>query len=608
MSFRTVQIELPRRVAGYYLIFVLVVAAWLIGGAILAVYKIQLSRADRVCLTTLRRATTSIELGYLKAGESALQPAVERIGSEGWLVSCAIVSAEGCVLAHSTAGHVGQAYREPAGERVQREESTRVRFVNRDGRSMLEYRAPLQVGNKVLGAVHLAAPEPLLWPTAGATIERIALAVAGAVVMIALGAWVLYRTAEPFAGIEHQLCSVARASSADTVRLDPVPVRGGAALGWNRLASAHEQESGGASLVERLSQAVHRHRQKNSQAILDSLTDGIALTDSEGRVTLANQALAAFVEKGQASADVCGQNIQDYFAGVAATTSEQPLFGDQPPERTAVTELPYEDDGQQRFYRVARHPLRGGDAAGSVGHVWTIRDVTQQKLAEKMRDQFLDAATHELRTPLANIKAYAETLSLSDMLDIEQQKAFCNTINTEATRLARFIDDLLSVSSMEVGSLSLDYQEVDVERLIHEATQKIQPLIDQKKIHFQTIRPPKLPKLMADKDKLAAVLINLLGNAAKYTPEGGRISLTVRAGEEQLVIEVQDSGIGISAEELPRVFEKFFRGADPRVHEQAGSGLGLSFAEEVVRRHGGTIDVSSALNKGSSFSVVLPIS
>jgi two-component system phosphate regulon sensor histidine kinase PhoR len=589
-------------------VFVLVVVAWLIGGAILAVYKIQLSRTDRVCLATLRRAATSIELGYLKVGESALQPAVERIRAEGLLVYCAIVSAEGRILAHSSSRQVGQAYREPAGERVRREEFTRVRFVERDGRSLLEYRAPLKVGQTVLGAVHMAAAEPLLWPIAGATIERIVLVVAGAMVMIALGAWVLYRTAEPLAGIEYQLCSVARASSAETVRLEPVPVRGGAALGWNRLASAHEHELGGASLVERLSQAVQRHQQKNSQAILDSLVDGIAVTDSDGRVTLANQALAAFVERGQASADVCGQHIQDYFANVRGTTSDPALFGDQPPERTAITELPYEDNGERRFYRVARHPLRGGDAAGSLGHVWTIRDVTQQKLAEQMRDQFLDAATHELRTPLANIKAYAETLSLSDMLDVEQQKAFCNTINTEATRLARFIDDLLSVSSMEVGSLSLDYQEVDLERLIHEATQKVQPLVDQKKIHFQTIRPAKLPRLKADKDKLTVVLVNLLGNAAKYTPEGGRISLTVRAGEEQLVIEIQDSGIGISEEELPRVFEKFFRSADPRVHEQAGSGLGLSFAEEVVRRHGGTIDVSSALNKGSTFSMVLPIS
>ena len=108
-----------------------------------------------------------------------------------------------------------------------------------------------------------------------------------------------------------------------------------------------------------------------------------------------------------------------------------------------VTELTREENGQRRIVRVARHPICIVGGGKQEAHVWSMRDVTQQKLAEEMRDQFVDTATHELRTPLANIKAYAETLALADVIDVEQQKQFLNTINSEATRLARFVDDLL---------------------------------------------------------------------------------------------------------------------------------------------------------------------
>jgi two-component system phosphate regulon sensor histidine kinase PhoR len=235
-----------------------------------------------------------------------------------------------------------------------------------------------------------------------------------------------------------------------------------------------------------------------------------------------------------------------------------------------------------------------------------MRDVTQQKLAEEMRDQFVDTATHELRTPLANIKAYAETLALADMIDVEQQKQFLNTINSEATRLARFVDDLLSVSSMELGSLSLNKQVTDLNRMLNEVVAKVRPQIEEKQQTFEIVFPEKLPEPELDKDKIAALLVNLLGNAVKYTPEGGRVTFHVNVSDQHIELSVEDTGVGIAADEVPKVFDKFFRSQDPRVQEQTGTGLGLALAQEVVRLHGGHITVESELNKGSTFSVLLP--
>jgi two-component system phosphate regulon sensor histidine kinase PhoR len=287
-------------------------------------------------------------------------------------------------------------------------------------------------------------------------------------------------------------------------------------------------------------------------------------------------------------------------------TEGDALLSPENRDRAVVTELTREENGQRRVARVARHPICFVNGPKKEAHVWSIRDVTQQKLAEEMRDQFVDTATHELRTPLANIKAYAETLALTEMIDIEQQKQFLNTINSEASRLARFVDDLLSVSSMELGSLSLNKTVTDLGRMLNEVVVKVRPQIDEKGQTFETKFPEKLPEPELDKDKIAAVLVNLLGNAVKYTPEGGRVALRVNVTDHQIEMSIEDTGVGIAEDELPKVFDKFFRSQDPRVQQETGTGLGLALAQEVVRLHGGQITVESELNKGSTFSVILP--
>jgi signal transduction histidine kinase len=130
----------------------------------------------------------------------------------------------------------------------------------------------------------------------------------------------------------------------------------------------------------------------------------------------------------------------------------------------------------------------------------------------------------------------------------------------------------------------------------------------QKHIELRSSFPEKLPKLKLDKDKIVATLVNLLGNAAKYTPEGGQVHFKVQLKQDALQIDVEDTGFGISAEEVPKIFDKFFRSSDPRVQQQSGSGLGLSLVQEVVRLHGGKLSVQSELNKGTRFTVTLPLS
>jgi PAS domain S-box-containing protein len=478
-----------------------------------------------------------------------------------------------------------------------------------DGTSRLlrEYRTPVRVAGQTVGTFHLAVAEPGLWGVVRSVAEYAPMAVLGPVLVMSLGVLVLRRTVRPVSTIERQLEQLALASSLGDVKLGPAPGTGPAPTGWNRLAEEHNAARQKTGLESRVAVALEGFRQRKADQILNSLPDGVAVTDDEGRVNLANQALAALLGLGADNEVLCGKPMMDLLGLEPGSVSAEAFSDPESRARTVVSELGRSGDASNGVLRVARHPLRGAKGSPGTGHVWSVRDVTQQKLAEQMRNQFVNSATHELRTPLANIKAYSETLVLSEMLDVEKQKEFCNTINAEVTRLARFIDDLLSISSMEVGSLSLVRQETDVERMLREVIDKVRPQMAQKQIALRCSLPEKLPKMRVDKDKLTATLVNLLGNAAKYTPEKGQVQLRVHAKDDALAIEVEDNGIGISTEELSKVFDKFFRSSDPRVQQQTGSGLGLSLAQEVARLHGGKIYVQSELNKGSRFTLTLPI-
>lgn len=236
-----------------------------------------------------------------------------------------------------------------------------------------------------------------------------------------------------------------------------------------------------------------------------------------------------------------------------------------------------------------------------------VNDVSQRVRADRAREEFVSQVTHELRTPLTNIRAYAETLS-SGMFDDPKVITECyNVITKETRRLSRLIEDILSISQLEVGTLQLVKDDVDLRALLTESVRDVRGLAESKKIDVQLVLPPKLEGLDADRDKLAVVFNNLLGNALKYTPAGGQVVVTCQVRKEEVTVSVKDTGIGIDAADHDRVFEKFQRADDPDVRAQAGTGIGLTTAREIVRQHGGDITLHSAKGNGSTFIVHLPI-
>ncbi|MFQ5494301.1 MAG: sensor histidine kinase [Phycisphaerae bacterium] len=236
-----------------------------------------------------------------------------------------------------------------------------------------------------------------------------------------------------------------------------------------------------------------------------------------------------------------------------------------------------------------------------------IRDVSQQIKADHAREEFIMQVTHELRTPLTNIRAYTETLS-SGMFDDPAVITECyNVITKETRRLSRLIEDILNVSQMEVGAIELNMDDVDLKALLTESVQDVRGLADEKGIDLQLVLPAKLERFRGDRDKLAVVMNNLLGNAIKYTPTDGNVVVGCRVADDQAVVTVKDNGIGIDPAEQRNVFEKFRRAADPDVQSEPGTGVGLYTAREIVSRHRGVIELLSRKGEGSTFIVRLPV-
>jgi len=409
-----------------------------------------------------------------------------------------------------------------------------------------------------------------------------------------------------------------------------------AARGWNRLVAAVDAlraQSLMKQTGENLGQFLCSYDSQKLLGILDSLPDGIILADAQGLIILANRSCEG--KLGRSLSEFIGQSILALFDDPQAKTILEELLSGKNAQRDDFFEVvftPRNGDsfppGQSQSSEEAEEPQNASSledllqADGAV--LWVcchrltserensdilliLRDITQQKVSEAGRDAFIAHVSHELRSPLTNIRAYAETL-LSDMeLDARTQKESFNVINEETARLIRLVNDILDLSHMETGSFRLDKGEVVLDRLVCQCVSDVRASASSKRITLQTNYHPKLPNLFADREKLAVVINNILTNAIKYTTENGTVFVETNVDDRYVYIKVTDTGIGISSQELDRIFEKFYRVDREETAAIPGTGLGLAICKEIVNMHGGTINVASEMNKGTEMEIKLPL-
>jgi two-component system phosphate regulon sensor histidine kinase PhoR len=335
-------------------------------------------------------------------------------------------------------------------------------------------------------------------------------------------------------------------------------------------------------------------------AILDSIADGVIAVNKSGEVLFINPVVEKVFGIDQKASQ--GKNI----LGVIRNYDVERLL-----EKALRTEKPVSQEirliyPEPKVFYVNATPLQGhGRQKG--GAVVLFNDITQRKKLEDMRTEFVANVSHELRTPLTSIRGFLETLLEGKIEDQATIRRFLEIINRETARLTRLIDDLLNLSKIEERQVVHRWQAVQLLDTVNRAVIMFQAQAKEQNLELVTELPAELPVVRGDPDMLAQVLINLVDNAIKFTPAGGRITVRAGANEENVRIDVEDTGIGIPPENIPRIFERFYRVEKSRSRELGGIGLGLAIVKHIIRAHGGKTGVESIVGKGSKFSFTLPI-
>lgn len=396
------------------------------------------------------------------------------------------------------------------------------------------------------------------------------------------------------AGIESQLTALQLADSLGSV-----------AQAWNHMLGVVEELQGAVEEFKTqraLCEVASSLNATVSAEAFDAAPDGLVTVDTEGRVTQMNGPARSLLRQEKDSS--VGQPLAEVSSNAQVNETLSRLV------RTSLSGgsnalLTLEDGGSPTTLSFSVHLLQSDDP--EAGRLTVVRDVSQQRAADRARTDFLAHVAHELRTPLTSIRAYAETLMEGILEDPQAQRDCFNVISSEARRLSRLIDEVLSVSQLEVGAIHLKRGDVDLARLMRESVKDVQAAADEKSIELRLRLPVKVPALQGDKERLAVVLNNLLGNAVKYTPSGGSVTVTCVQHDATVEMEVTDTGVGIAPQDQEKVFEKFYRVQSDEIQAQRGSGLGLTTAREVARLHGGDITLRSELGSGSTFLLTLPV-
>jgi PAS domain S-box-containing protein len=376
-----------------------------------------------------------------------------------------------------------------------------------------------------------------------------------------------------------------------------VSAESGRSFDRDDLALAEEVARRAATAIDNAQLFREAEEQAQAARVLAAIGDGVVLIDSEGFVRLWNAAAEAIV--GLPAADVLGRLASEALPGFNENVPRVPVA--ETPGRSAGTEtVPVEINGRELW-------LSFSGVGFEDGTVYAFRDLTSDRALEELRQDLVATVSHELRTPLAAIYGSALTLRRGDVkLEEELRNKLLEVIVEESERLAVIVNDLLLASQLDSGRLQVNIERCDPRTLADTVVEAARTHLP-RNVELSITASGKLPAVEADPEQLRQVLTNLVDNAVKYSPEGGAVEVKLEAHDGYLRFAVKDGGIGISAVEQRRIFEKFYR-VDPQMTGGiGGTGLGLYISRELIRRVDGRIWVESKLGSGSSFFIEIPL-
>lgn len=337
-------------------------------------------------------------------------------------------------------------------------------------------------------------------------------------------------------------------------------------------------------------------------SVLRHMTDGVIATDRRGKVTIINDRSLSILNKTQE--EVIGESIIE-----ALDLSERFSFRELFDQHDSIL-LNYANDEGETIIR-AEYSVIQRESGFISGLVWVLTDITEHEKIERDRKQFVSNISHELRTPLTSVRSYSEALVDGAIKDEKVAVEFLNVIQTETDRMIRMISDLLHLSRMDAKQQVINRELIIFKDLVNHILDRFDMMLQSEDYEGKNyiIKRELMEEevwVEIDQDKLIQVIDNIMNNAIKYSPDGGTIYVRLMSTHNQLVLSIQDQGLGIPQESIPHLFDRFYRVDKARSRAQGGSGLGLSIAKEEIELHNGTIWVNSIENKGTTFFISLP--
>ncbi|NLY49518.1 MAG: cell wall metabolism sensor histidine kinase WalK [Firmicutes bacterium] len=454
--------------------------------------------------------------------------------------------------------------------------------------TVLTVAVPIKAGKDVVGAVYLYAPLAPITQTIADVRGLILYGILGTLVVATVVAFFLSRSlSRPLICMEQAAQAMAAGDFTPRVTVNSADEVGRLGDALNHLA----QE------LARTVDALGAERDQLA-GILGSMTDGVITFDKEGEVLLFNPPAQAYLAPlveltiGQRlGTDISLPSVEEAFHQVLATG------------KMASAEI--ELDNRAFSCRLA--PLKGEPQGNVRGVVLVLLDMTRERRLEEMRREFVANVSHELRTPLTYLQGYTEAILDGLAADPAEEKKYLKIILDETLRLRRLVSDLLDLSRIEAGQVDLPLEEVRLVELVDQVLPKLVPMTADKNLELVTQIGPELPPVWGNPDRLQQVLINLLDNALRHTPDGGRVTVTAREIEGNMVaVSVSDTGSGVPPEDLPYLFERFYKVEKARTRTTAGTGIGLAIVRSVVEAQGGQVWAESSPGAGTTITFTIP--
>jgi two-component system phosphate regulon sensor histidine kinase PhoR len=343
-------------------------------------------------------------------------------------------------------------------------------------------------------------------------------------------------------------------------------------------------------------------RKSGTQAILGAMQDGLLVVDTRRHITLMNR---TFEDLFQLRAGALGAPLLETVRHATLDRLIAETLRTGKPMQSELT-LTDSKTNAERHVEVSAVPMKD-DVDLTTGAVVLFHDITQLKRLDQVRSDFVANVSHELRTPLSILRGYIETLVDNPETSREELSRILQVMERHSKRLGLLVDDLLSLAQLESSNTNLEMGQVQLPELFNNVTRDWKEKLAEKNLKVIVDLPPDAPPIRADGTRLQEVLYNLLENAVKYSRENGEIRLQAARRGSEIVLSVGDDGIGISKDDLPRIFERFYRADKARSRELGGTGLGLAIVKHIAQLHGGRMEAESEPGRGTTIRAVLPI-